>query len=147
MSDFFEAHRSNVTSATTMTETNEFRAPVVEAINLKDRALLRTQAFIAGTWKNADDGSTFEVRNPATGGLVAAVPKMGSTETGRAIEAAKVAWRGWRTLPAKARAVVLRRWYELMIENVDDLAHIMTAEQGKPLAEAKSEIRYAASFL
>jgi succinate-semialdehyde dehydrogenase/glutarate-semialdehyde dehydrogenase len=118
-----------------------------EAINLKDPTLLRTGIFIAGQWQGAEDGNTFEVRNPATGRLIAVLPKAGAVETRFCIEAASAAWPGWRALPAKQRAAILRRYYELMIENIDDLAEIMTAEQGKPLAEAKGEIRYAASFL
>lgn len=118
-----------------------------ESIDLKDRTLLKNQAFLAGDWQGADDGATFEVRNPATGRVLATVPQMGSTETRRAIEAANAAWPAWRAQPAKARAAILRKWYQLMLDNADDLARIMTAEQGKPLAEAKGEIQYAASFL
>jgi succinate-semialdehyde dehydrogenase/glutarate-semialdehyde dehydrogenase len=118
-------------------------APIV----LKDPSLLRTQAFIAGEWQGADRGKTFAVSDPATGKLLANVPEMGSSETRRAIEAADRAWKPWRNQPAKARGAILRRWYELMIENADDLARIMTAEQGKPLAEAKGEIQYAAAYL
>ena len=114
---------------------------------LSDPSLLRTQAYIAGTWQDADDGGTIDVRNPATGQWLATVPRMGAPETRRAIEAANGAWKEWRDRPAKSRSFVIRRWYELMIENADDLARIMTAEQGKPLAEAKGEIQYAASFL
>jgi succinate-semialdehyde dehydrogenase/glutarate-semialdehyde dehydrogenase len=117
------------------------------SIDLKDLSLLRTKAFIGGQWQDADNRATFEVRNPATGQVLATVPKMGAAETRRAIEAANEAWHAWRTRPAKARAAVLRKWYELVMENADDLAQIMTAEQGKPLAEAKGEIQYAASFL
>ena len=119
----------------------------LESIDLKDPSLLRTKAFIAGSWQDADDGTTFDVRNPATGRVLAQVPQMGAAETRRAIEAANAAWAGWRVQTAKARAAVLRKWYELMLANADDLAAIMTAEQGKPLAEAKGEIQYAASFL
>ncbi|NRO96279.1 succinate-semialdehyde dehydrogenase [Paraburkholderia sp. NMBU_R16] len=118
-----------------------------ESIDLKDPSLLKNQAFLAGEWQGADDGGTFEVRNPATGQVLATVPKMGSAETRRAIEAANAAWPAWRAQPAKARAAILRKWYQSMIDNADDLARIMTAEQGKPLAEAKGEIQYAASFL
>jgi succinate-semialdehyde dehydrogenase / glutarate-semialdehyde dehydrogenase len=117
-----------------------------ETINLKDPALLRTEIFVAGQWQGAEDGATFEVRNPATGGLIAVLPKAGAAKTRRSIEAADSAWPGWRAFPAKHRAAILRRYYDLMVENIDDLAQIMTAEQGKPLAEAKGEIRYAASF-
>ncbi|MEA3122835.1 MAG: succinate-semialdehyde dehydrogenase / glutarate-semialdehyde dehydrogenase [Paraburkholderia sp.] len=119
----------------------------LESIELKDSSLLRTKAFLAGEWQGAADNATFDVRNPATGQVVATVPKMGAAETRRAIEAANAAWPAWRAQPAKARAAILRKWYELMLENADDLARIMTAEQGKPLAEAKGEIQYAASFL
>ncbi len=119
----------------------------LESIDLKDPSLLRTKAFLAGEWQGAASNATFEVRNPATGQVLATVPKMGAAETRRAIEAANAAWAGWRAQPAKARAAILRKWYELMLENADDLALIMTAEQGKPLAEAKGEIQYAASFL
>jgi succinate-semialdehyde dehydrogenase/glutarate-semialdehyde dehydrogenase len=118
-----------------------------ESIDLKDPSLLKGHAFLAGEWQGADDGSTFEVRNPATGQVLATVPKMGSAETRRAIEAANAAWPAWRAQPAKARAAILRKWYQSMLDNADDLARIMTAEQGKPLAEAKGEIQYAASFL
>jgi len=118
----------------------------LEQIDLKDPSLLKTQAFIAGSWQDADSGASFEVRNPATGGVLATVPKMGAAETRRAIEAANQAWAAWRAQPAKARAAVLRKWSDLMLANADDLAAIMTAEQGKPLAEAKGEIGYAASF-
>jgi succinate-semialdehyde dehydrogenase/glutarate-semialdehyde dehydrogenase len=119
----------------------------VEPIELKDPSLLQTKAFLAGTWEDADNGATFEVRNPATGGVLAQVPKMGADETRRAIEAANAAWPAWRAQTAKTRAAILRKWYELMLAHADDLAAIMTAEQGKPLAEAKGEIQYAASFL
>ncbi|RDU98691.1 NAD-dependent succinate-semialdehyde dehydrogenase [Trinickia dinghuensis] len=119
----------------------------LESIDLKDPSLLQTKAFIAGNWQDADSGATFEVRNPATGGALAQVPQMGAAETRRAIEAANAAWGAWRAQTAKARGAILRKWYELMLANADDLAAIMTAEQGKPLAEAKGEIQYAASFL
>jgi succinate-semialdehyde dehydrogenase/glutarate-semialdehyde dehydrogenase len=119
----------------------------LEPINLKDASLLRTQAFIAGEWQGAADGSTFEVRNPATGGVLGTVPKMGAGETRHAIDAANGAWSAWRKQTAKQRSAVLRRWHDLMLENADDLALILTTEQGKPLAEAKGEIQYAASFL
>jgi succinate-semialdehyde dehydrogenase/glutarate-semialdehyde dehydrogenase len=118
-----------------------------EQIDLKDPSLLKAKAYIAGEWQGAASGETFEVRNPATGRVLGTVPKMGAAETRRAIEAADAAWGAWRAQPAKARAAILRKWYELMLANADDLARIMTAEQGKPLAEAKGEIQYAASFL
>ena len=121
--------------------------PTLESIDLKDGSLLRSQAYISGEWRDADNSATFEIRNPASGEAVSTVPLMGAIETRRGIDAANDAWPAWRTQPARARAAILRRWHELMIENADDLARIMTAEQGKPLAEAKGEIQYAASFL
>jgi succinate-semialdehyde dehydrogenase/glutarate-semialdehyde dehydrogenase len=114
---------------------------------LKDPTLLKTKAYIAGEWQDADDRTTFEVKNPATGEVIATVPRMGTTETRRAIDMANAAWPAWRAITAKHRAAVLRKWYDLMVENADDLATILTIEQGKPLAEAKGEIQYAASFL
>jgi succinate-semialdehyde dehydrogenase/glutarate-semialdehyde dehydrogenase len=116
-------------------------------MTLKDPSLLKAQAFLAGSWHDADDASTFEVRNPATAELVATVPNMGAAETRRAIRSANTARHAWRNQTARARAVILRRWFELMLENSDDLASLMTAEQGKPIAEAKGEVQYAASFL
>ncbi|KVD46814.1 NAD-dependent succinate-semialdehyde dehydrogenase [Burkholderia sp. ABCPW 11] len=117
-------------------------------MNLKDAALLQPKAYIAGQWQSADDaGQTFDVVNPANGELIASVPHMGSIETRRAIEAANAAWPAWRKKTAKERAAVLRKWHDLMMENADDLALILTTEQGKSLAEAKGEIGYAASFL
>lgn len=116
-------------------------------LNLKDTALLRTHCYIDGVWLNADKGETLNVTNPATGEVVATVPKMGSAETRRAIIAANAAYPIWRAKTAAERAKLLRRWFELMHENADDLALIMTSEQGKPLSEAKGEITYAASYL
>jgi succinate-semialdehyde dehydrogenase/glutarate-semialdehyde dehydrogenase len=116
-------------------------------LTLSDPSLLRQQAFINGEWVDADSGATIDVTNPATGEKVATVPKMGAAETRRAIAAANDAWRQWRGKTAKERGSVLRRWHDLMLANADDLAQIMTAEQGKPLSEAKGEIGYAASFL
>ena len=109
--------------------------------------LLRTQCLIGGQWLAADDGACIEVRNPASGALLATVPKMGAAETRRAIEAAQAAWPAWREQTAAARAGILRRWFELVLAHQDDLALLMTSEQGKPLAEAKGEVAYAASFL
>ncbi|MDR5784693.1 aldehyde dehydrogenase family protein, partial [Caballeronia sp. LZ065] len=114
---------------------------------LKDPTLLRNAAYIDGEWQQADTGETFEVKNPATGESLGSVPKMGTTETRRAIEAANAAWPAWRKKTAKERAALMRRWFDLMTENADDLALILTTEQGKPLAEAKGEITYAASFI
>jgi len=114
--------------------------------NLKDPSLLRQQAFVGGVWCDADDGQTIAVINPANGETVASVPHMGAAETKRAIDAANAAWPAWRKLPAKERAAILRKWNDLMLENADDLALLMTLEQGKPLAEAKGEVAYAASY-
>ena len=116
-------------------------------MNLKDSKLLRTQAHLAGEWADADSGGTVDVSNPATGVKLGTVPKMGAAETRRAIEAAHKAMPAWSAKTAKERANILRRWADLMVANQDDLATLMTAEQGKPLLEAKGEIAYAASFL
>ncbi|WP_367394410.1 NADP-dependent succinate-semialdehyde dehydrogenase [Pseudomonas sp. X4] len=116
-------------------------------MQLKDAQLFRQQAYINGEWLDADNGQTIKVTNPATGEVIGSVPKMGTAETRRAIEAADKALPAWRALTAKERSAKLRRWFELMIENQDDLARLMTTEQGKPLAEAKGEIAYAASFI
>ena len=114
---------------------------------LKDPSLLRTQCFIDGQWCDADNGETITVTNPATGETIGAVPKMGTAETCRAIEAANAAYPAWRARTAAERSAILRRWFDLLLENQEDLAVIMTAEQGKPLAEARGEITYAASFI
>ncbi|MDD3433179.1 MAG: NADP-dependent succinate-semialdehyde dehydrogenase [Tepidiphilus sp.] len=116
-------------------------------MNLKDPSLFRTQAYIDGRWTDADDGAVLTVRNPADGSVLGTVPKMGAAETRRAIEAANAAWPAWRALTAGARAKILRRWFDLIVENQEDLAVIMTSEQGKPLAEARGEVLYAASFI
>ena len=114
---------------------------------LKDPELLRTRCYIAGSWSPADSGASIDVVNPATGELIGTVPRAGASETRRAIDAAHHVLPSWGRRTAKERALVLRRWYELMLANQDDLALIMTAEQGKPLAEARGEILYAASFI
>ncbi|WP_028311051.1 NAD-dependent succinate-semialdehyde dehydrogenase [Derxia gummosa] len=116
-------------------------------LQLKDSTLWRHQAVIGGAWLDADTGRATEILDPATGASLGTVPEMGEAETRRAIAAAEVAQKQWRALPAANRGRLLRRWYELMLEHQDDLAALMTAEQGKPLAEAKGEIAYAASFL
>jgi succinate-semialdehyde dehydrogenase / glutarate-semialdehyde dehydrogenase len=116
-------------------------------MNLKDPSLLRRDAYIDGVWCAADDGATFPVINPADGEVVANVPDMGAAETRRAIEAASAAWPAWRAKTAKERANILGRWYDLIMANRDDLAVLLTAEQGKPLAEARGEITYGASFI
>ncbi|MDR6390691.1 NADP-dependent succinate-semialdehyde dehydrogenase [Paraburkholderia phenoliruptrix] len=119
----------------------------MSTLTLKDPALLKSAGYIAGEWQGADDAATFEVVNPATGEVIATVPRMGTAETRRAIAAANAAWPAWRAITAKQRAAILRKWHDLMLEHADDLALILTTEQGKPLAEAKGEIQYAASFL
>ncbi|HEY0061141.1 MAG TPA: NADP-dependent succinate-semialdehyde dehydrogenase [Telluria sp.] len=116
-------------------------------LKLKDPSLLREQCFINGEWRAADDASTIKVVNPATGETLGTVPHMGAAETRSAIAAAAAAWPAWRKKTAKERSVILRKWNDLMLENADDLALIMTAEQGKPLTESKGEIVYAASFI
>ena len=116
-------------------------------MQLNDHKLFRQQAFIQGEWRDASHQQTIDVTNPANGQLLGTVPKMGADETRAAIEAANQALPAWRALTAKERAVILRRWFDLMMANQDDLAKLMTLEQGKPLAEAKGEIAYAASFI
>jgi succinate-semialdehyde dehydrogenase/glutarate-semialdehyde dehydrogenase len=119
----------------------------VTALPLKDPSLVRQANYIDGKWVAADSGKTLVVKNPATGEVVGEVPAMGTAETRRAIEAAHKAQPAWRAMTAKERGAVLRKLFELLIANTDDLATIMTAEQGKPLAESKGEIAYAASFI
>ena len=116
-------------------------------LKLNDPSLLREQCYIDGQWCPADNAQTIRVTNPATGEALGSVPRMGAAEARRAIEAANAAWPAWRKKTAKERSSILRKWNDLMLENVDDLALIMTAEQGKPLTESKGEITYAASFL
>ena len=116
-------------------------------MRLADPGLLRTQGYIGGAWVDADSGATLPVSNPATGEQLGTVPDMGASETRRAIAAAAAAFPTWAVKSAQERASVLRRWHSLMLEHQDDLATLMTAEQGKPLAESRSEIAYAASFI
>jgi len=118
-----------------------------EAMKLQDEKLFRQHCYIDGEWVDAIGRETIAVTNPATGETLGSVPKMGAEETRRAIEAADRALPAWRARTAKERAQILRRWFDLMMANQDDLATLMTAEQGKPLAEAKGEIAYAASFI
>ena len=117
------------------------------APQLKDAALFRQQCYIDGGWVDADSGETIPVNNPATDEVLGTVPKLGRDETARAIEAANRAWPAWRAKLAKERAAILRKWFDLILENADDLAVLMTVEQGKPLAEAKGEVVYGASFI
>ncbi len=120
---------------------------VKPSFQLKDMSLFRQQCYIDGTWVDADDKSTLAVNNPADGVPVGTVPKMGAAETRRAIEAANAAWPAWRAKTAKERSVILRKWFDLMMANQEDLAILMTVEQGKPLAESRGEIAYGASFI
>jgi succinate-semialdehyde dehydrogenase/glutarate-semialdehyde dehydrogenase len=115
--------------------------------SLQDQDLFRRQAYIGGRWCDADNGATLKINNPATDEVLGTVPMMGAVETRRAIEAARIAFADWSRKPAKERSILLRRWHDLMLANIDDLGKLMTAEQGKPLAEAKGEVAYAASFI
>lgn len=114
---------------------------------LRDAGLLRQQAFVAGRWSDADSGKVLEVLNPADGTLIGTVPDMGREETRRAIEAARDALPSWRAKTARERGAILRRWYELVLAHQDDLARIMTLEQGRPLPDARNEVAYAATFI
>jgi succinate-semialdehyde dehydrogenase/glutarate-semialdehyde dehydrogenase len=117
------------------------------SIKLSDQALLRTQAYINGQWIDADNGATLAVTNPANGDVIAEVARCGTAETRRGIEAANAALPAWRAKTAKERAAYLRKWFNLMMEAQEDLAIILTSEQGKPLAEARGEIAYGANFI
>ena len=119
----------------------------VASLRLSDPALLRQANYIDGRWVPSDSGATVAVRNPATGDVVGEVPAMGAEETRRAIDAAARAFPAWRAALASERSAILRTLYALMLEHLEDLAVIMTAEQGKPIAESRGEIRYAASFI
>jgi succinate-semialdehyde dehydrogenase/glutarate-semialdehyde dehydrogenase len=114
---------------------------------LTDKTLLRSAAYIDGAWVSAESNATYPIIDPATGSKIGAVPDMGSAETRRAIAAANAAWLPWRNKLASERAAILRRWHDLILANIDDLALILTTEMGKPLAEAQGEIRYGASFV
>ncbi len=114
---------------------------------LKDPSLLATQGYLAGEWVDGEDGATFDVTNPARGDVIAKVADLSRAQTAQAIAAAEVAQKEWAAKTAKERANILRRWYDLMMENTDDLSTILTAEQGKPFSEAKGEIGYGASFI
>lgn len=114
---------------------------------LSDPSLFQEQGYIDGAWVDADGGGKVDVTDPATGDVVGTIPDMGADETRRAIEAANAAWPAWRAKTAKERSVILRKWFDLMMENQRDLGIIMTAEQGKPLAEAMGEIAYGASYV
>jgi succinate-semialdehyde dehydrogenase / glutarate-semialdehyde dehydrogenase len=116
-------------------------------MRLKDPQLLRDKAYVNGEWIGADSGATFQVTNPVNGAVLATLPDMLEGETRRAIEAANAAWAPWAAKTAKERASVLRKWFDLMMANQEDLAIIMTSEQGKPLAESRGEVAYGASFI
>lgn len=116
-------------------------------MQLNELALFRQQAFVAGKWCDADHQQTSEILNPATLEVIGTVPNMGKAEAERAIEVAKEAWPLWKNKTAKDRSIILKKWFDLIISNADELAFILTSEQGKPLAEAKGEILYAASFI
>lgn len=118
------------------------------SLQIKHTTLFKNnQTLLAGEWVGADSGETFTVTNPANGESIANVPRMGKAETERAIIASQAAQKQWKNLTAKARAAILKRWFDLMVEHLEDLAHILTAEQGKPLAEARGEVAYGASFV
>ena len=116
-------------------------------LKLSDSSLFRQQCYIDGKWTDADSGETIDVTNPADGSVIGTVPKMGAKETRRAIEAANRAFPEWRAKTGKERAAILRKWFNLMISHQEDLARLMTAEQGKTLTEARGEIAYGASFI
>lgn len=120
---------------------------LLSAVELEDQALFRQNCYINGLWCAADNANSLEVTDPSNGAVIGTVPQMGSAEARRAIAAANVALSGWRALAAKERSGIVHRWYELMLANEKDLAMLMTREQGKPLAESRAEIAYAASFL
>jgi succinate-semialdehyde dehydrogenase / glutarate-semialdehyde dehydrogenase len=117
------------------------------SINISDPGLLKTQAYIDGKWVDADSGETLPVTNPANGEIIAEVARCSTAETRRAIEAANAALPAWRSRTAKERAALMRKWFNLMMEAQEDLALIMTTEQGKPLAESRGEIAYGANYI
>src|SRR5258706_8074631 len=117
------------------------------SLQLKDSKLFREQCYLDGAWIDADERKTVAVTNPATGAVLGSIPRMGGAEAKRAVTAADRAWPAWRAKTAKERAVILRKWFDLMMANQEDLAQIMTAEQGKPLAESRGQIAYGASFI
>ena len=123
-------------------DTSERRA----TLSLKDAALLKSQCYIDGRWSDADSGATFDIVNPATAVRIGTAPMMGAAETARAIEAADRAWPAWRDKTARERSAIVRKWSELQLAHADDLALILTSEQGKPLAESKGEITIGAGY-
>jgi succinate-semialdehyde dehydrogenase/glutarate-semialdehyde dehydrogenase len=116
-------------------------------IQLDDASLLRQQCYVDGEWVASSSGEVIEVDDPATGDVVGSVPALTREDTRRAIEAADAAWPAWRAMTGKQRAQLMRGWFELMMAHQEDLATLMTTEQGKPIAESRGEIAYAASFI
>ncbi|MDX1487422.1 MAG: NADP-dependent succinate-semialdehyde dehydrogenase [Acidiferrobacterales bacterium] len=119
----------------------------VATLKVSNGSLFRERCYVDGVWVDAKGGGTIEVTNPADGSVIGTVPAMGADDTRRAVAAANAAWPAWRALTGKERANILRKWYDLMMRNLEDLAVMMTTEQGKPLAESRGEIAYAASFI
>ena len=120
---------------------------LTDSLRLDDAELFRQQCFVAGRWVDAESNETIDVTNPATNEVIGSVPNMGASESQTAIDAAAGAWSAWRGQTAKHRSVVLRRWFELIVDAREDLSRIMTLEQGKPLAESRAEMAYSASFV
>lgn len=116
------------------------------ALQLSDKSLLKTQSYINGQWVSAASGKTFEVTDPSTHDVIATQPEMDAADTQKAIDAAAAALPAFRKLTGRERSRLLRKWYDLMVENADDLAKLITWENGKPLADAKGEVTYAANF-
>jgi len=123
------------------------KKPENNTMQLEDPTLLKNKAYLNGQWVEQAEAATFEVTNPANGEVITTVPDLGQRETQHAIEAANDAWPAWRAKTGKARAIILRRWFDLVMLNQSDLAKILSWEQGKPLAEAMGEIAYGASFI
>src|SRR6056300_1107024 len=117
------------------------------SLSLSDNTLFRTECYVNGQWCSAESSARLAIKNPATGDVIAEVAKVGAEETRRAIEAAETAMTAWRAVPAKQRAAILRNWFNLVMENQEDLARIMTVEQGKTLAESRGEVAYGASYI
>jgi len=126
---------------------NTVTHPAATGAALKDPRLFREACYIDGAWMTSPTGAAANVDNPATGEILGTVPKLGAAETRAAIDAANKAFPAWSKRTGKERAAILRRWFDLMMENQDDLARLMTLEQGKPLTESRGEVAYAASFL
>ncbi len=144
---FFVAERSISLYARSLTRVDVRKGAGLVSMQITDQGLLKTQAYIDGQWVDGDDGSTFDVSDPATGESIVRVASCGTAETRRAIDAAEAAMVEWRQRTVKERSGVLRKWFTMMMEAQEDLAQILTAEQGKPLAEARGEIAYGASYI